>query len=309
VVRPNGAAAPGIQVVLAGRRGRDLVPIVGTQVTTAWNGRYEIRNLPPGQYLLLASGIAARPATLSQTEQAAFEINATRADDFTPTLYPGVPATEPGSTITLLEGVAADGIDIWLAPARRFSVSGRVVWPEGIGVERVTLEYGNPTDTRASVWTVSDPDGLFTVDGVAQGTVVLMATADSTTGRLMGIASTDVRAGSVEDLTLTLETPGVVEGRVTFSSEVPASARPTTIRLVPKLLNVTPLYPIPEARIDPDGRFRVIDALGEYEIAIPDLPRGFRITHVTRGGQPLAGNRIGIAAGETTSNVSVMVGR
>jgi len=309
VVRPDGAAAPGIEVVLARRRGSDLISIAGTQATTTWDGRYEMRDLPPGQYLLLASGIAAPPKSLSQTEQAAFEINATRTHDFIPTLYPGVPATEAGAMITLLEGVASDAVDLWLAPARRFSISGRVQWPDGVAVDRVTIEYGNPSDARASVWTVSDPGGLFTIEGVAPGTVMLLATADATRGRLMGIASTDVRVGSVEDLMLRLETPGEVEGRVIFSRDMPAAERPNTIRLVPKQLNVSPLYSIPEAAIDPDGRFRMTNALGEYEIVIPDLPRTFRITRVTRREDSLAANRIGVAAGEAVTGLNVMVGR
>lgn len=309
VVRPDGAAAPGIEVVLARRRGSELIAIADTQTTTAWDGRYEMHDLPPGQYLLLASGIASTPTHLSQTEQAAFEINRTRPLDFVRTLYPGVPATEAGAMIRLLEGVVTDGVDVWLAPARRFSISGRVRSPEGVAPDRITIEYGNPTDIRASVWTVSDPGGVFTVDGVAPGTVVLLATAESARGRLMGIASTDVRAGSVEDLSLRLEIPGTVEGRVTFPTELPASARPTTITLVPRLLNVSPLYSIPEAAIEADGRFRLTNALGEYEIVIPDLPRGLRITSAARGGYTLAGNRIGVTAEETTAGVSVTVGR
>jgi carboxypeptidase family protein len=309
VVRPDGAAAPGIEVVLARRRGSALIAIAGTRTTTAWDGRYEMHDLPPGEYLLLAAGIAATPTHLSQTEQAAFEINATRPTDFIRTLYPGVTATEAGSMVRLLEGVASDGVDLWLAPARRFSISGRVLAPDGVAVDRITIEYGNPADARASVWTVSDPGGVFTIDGAAPGTVVLLASADSSRGRLMGIASTDVRVGSVEDLSLRLETPGEVEGRVTFPDDLAASARPTRITLVPKLLNVSPLYSTPEATIDADGRFRLMNALGEYEIVIPDLARGWRITSIARSGYTLAGNRIGVAAGQTTAGVSVSVGR
>jgi carboxypeptidase family protein len=309
VVRPDGAAAPAIEVVLARRRGPELIAIADTRTTTAWDGRYEMHDLPPGQYLLLASGIAATPQHLSETAQAAFEINRTRPLDFIRTLYPGVPATDAGAMIRVLEGVVSDGVDLWLAPARRFSISGRVLSPDGVATDRITIEYGNPVDTRASVWTVSDPGGVFTIDGVAPGTVVLLASAESTRGRLMGIAATDVRVGGVEDLSLRLETPGAVEGRVTFPTELPASARPTKITLAPKLLNVSPLYPIPEAPIEADGRFRLTNALGDYEIVIPDLARGLRITSVARGGYTLAGNRVGVTAGETTAGVNVTVGR
>ena len=125
----------------------------------------------------------------------------------------------------------------------------------------------------------------------------------------MGIASTDVRVGGVEDLSLRLETPGEVEGRVTFPTDLPASSRSTRITLMPRLLRVSPLYSIPEATIEADGRFRLTNALGEYEIVIPDLARGLRITSVARSGNMLAGNRIGVTAGETTAGVSVTVGR
>src|SRR5262245_28866418 len=114
VIRSDGAAAPGIQVVLAQRQGRSVVALSETQTTTAWDGRYTMTGLPPGAYLVLASGVDRSRATGSlqagSPEQAAFEINLTRAEDFTPTLYPGVPAAETGETVTLLEGVTAESI-------------------------------------------------------------------------------------------------------------------------------------------------------------------------------------------------------
>jgi hypothetical protein len=308
VIRSNGAAAPGINVVLAVRRGRELVPLTGTQTTTSWDGRYTIKDVPPGTYLLLAQGVAKAPAIVSPTEQAAFEINQIRPEDFTPTLYPGVPATDAGDAITLLEGVPAEGIDIWLAPARHFSIAGRATWPDGYVVEHLTIEYGNPTDRRASVWNVSDPGGLFTIDGVAPGPVILLATAESNRGPLMGVVSTDVRVGDIEDLTLPLTVPGSVTGRVAFARDIPIASRPKTIALVPKLLNVSPLYTTPEAPIGVDGSFRVDHVLGEYELALPGLPLQLRITGVSRNGRTLAGNRLGIVAGETIDGIVVTVG-
>lgn len=308
VIRSNGAAAPGIQVVLAQRRGNDLVPLTETQTTTAWDGRYAIASLPPGSYLVLAAGVAAPPARLSSTEQAAFEINGTRADDFTRTLYPGVPVTEPGARVTVVEGIDADGIDIWLVPARRFSVSGRISWPSGASVRDITIEYGAPSDPRTSIWTVSDPGGVFTVDGVAPGSVVLMVTADSDRGPLMGLASTDVRTGNVEDLAIALVAPGSVEGRVMLAPDIPASARPVRIALVPKLLNVSRLYPAPGASLDTDGRFHLTSALGQYEVTIPGLPPGYRVA-VSHRGRALPGNRIGIGAAEIVTDLLVTISK
>ena len=311
VIRSDGAAAPGIHVALARRHGANVVTLHDTQVTTTWDGRYTITGLPPGDYLVMATGVVRTSSTgvlpTASPEQAAFEINVTRPDEFTPTLYPGVPATEPGSMVTLLEGLVTSGIDVWLAPARRFSISGRVTWPADAPVDRITIEYGHPSGRRANIWTVSDPGGLFTIDSVAPGTIVLMAWADSSRGRLMAIASTDVRADSVEDVTLTLEPPARVEGRVVFPSDLPASAQPKTIALVPKLLNVSPLYPIPNAPIASDGTFSVSNLLGQYEFALTQLGEGFHVASVSREGELFVGNRIGIAAGEIVERVVVTV--
>jgi len=313
VIRSNGAAAPGIHVVLAQRSGRNLVVIDETQTTTEWDGRYSITGLPPGSYFVLASGVDRSRAKglleAGSPEQAAFEINLTRPEEFTRTLYPGVPATEPGAPVTLMEGVVTEGIDIWLTPARRFSISGRVTWPPDAKVGDITIEYGNPAERRASIWTFSDPGGVFSIDSVAPGTVVLLATANSDRGPLMGVVSTDVRAANVEDLPLVLAVPGTARGTVIFPADLPASARPKTIALVPALLHVSPLYAAPEAMLSADGSFTLTNALGEYEVALSGLPSGYRIVSISRDAAALPRNRIGIASGETVTGITIRVGR
>jgi hypothetical protein len=215
--------------------------------------------------------------------------------------------TDLGATVTLIEGLATTGVDLWLVPARRFSISGRVTWPDDAIIENITIEYGNPHDRRANIWTVSDPGGLFTIDAVAPDTVVLMASAESNRGRLMGIASTHVRADDVEDITVALALPARVEGRVVFPSDLPASLRPTTITLVPRLLNVSPLYPIPATPIAADGTFSLSNVLGQYEFELPGLRDGFRIGSVSRADAVLGGNQIGVAAGEVVDRILVTV--
>jgi hypothetical protein len=182
-----------------------------------------------------------------------------------------------------------------------------VTWPEEATVEDITIEYGNPADRRANIWTVSDPGGLFTIDSVAPGTVVLMVSADSNRGRLMGIASTDVRADDVEDITVTLVSPASIEGRVVFPSDLAPSIRPRTITLVPRLLNVSPLYAVPETTIANDGTFTLRYALGQYEFSLPGLTEGYRIGSVSREDEVFPGNRIGVGAGEVVDRVVVTV--
>jgi hypothetical protein len=100
--------------------------------------------------------------------------------------------------------------------------------------------------------------------------------------------------------------PGSVEGRVSFSEDVPAASRPETIALVPRLLHVSRLYPSPEAPLASDGTFHLTGALGEYGISLPCLPSGFR---VSLAGLPLRENRIGVGAGEAVTGLTVTVSK
>ena len=53
---------------------------------------------------------------------------------FEPMLYPGVTSLAAAETVTVFEGIPVDGIDTWLMPGERHSISGRIVWPEGLSM-------------------------------------------------------------------------------------------------------------------------------------------------------------------------------
>jgi hypothetical protein len=224
------------------------------------------------------------------------------------TLYPGVPDTEPGELVTLFEGVRAEGIDIWLTPAQRFSVSGRVFWPVGVAPGAISIDFGDPAGTRSGVWYLSDPGGLFTLMGIPPGPLTVLARAESDQGPLLGLATTIVAVDSVEDVRVVVDRPGTVSGRVVYEGGGGARGnRATSIVLVQKLLKVSALYPVPEAPLGQDGRFEIREALGEYEIELRGLPSGLTITRILRGGVALRANRIAVAGGETVDDLEVVV--
>ena len=134
--------------------------------------------------------------------------------------YPGVSDSEPGSPVTLLEGVNAEGIDIWLTPSQRFSVSGRVFWPIGVTVNGITIDYGDPGGTSSGLWLLSDPGGLFTLSGIAPGALTMLVRAETDQGMMLGLATTEVTVDSVEDVRIVVDHPGLVAGRIT-GSDVP----------------------------------------------------------------------------------------
>ncbi len=309
VAEPDGIPAPDVQVFAAVRRDTGHVLLAETRTTTEWNGRYRITGLPPGEYLVVVlPGASADPARVrANAERRAPESSSATRPFFDATLYPGVTSHESARTVTVFEGIAVDGIDVWLTPAQRFSISGRLIRPDDTNVENVAIEYANLTAQRSGLWTVPDPGDLFTIAGVPQGTVVLLARADSDRGPLAGVVSTNVSMDDVEDLEIRLVTPGTIEGRVVYEADVPRPA--TRIALRQRLLSVSPLYPVPESTVSADGRFRIANALGLYEFEIPSLPTGLRITRLTVNGRDIPTARIQITGSETVTAVEVFVGR
>jgi len=139
IAEPDGIPAPEVHVLAAVRRGDSYVTLPETRTTTAWDGRYDITGLPPGEYLVVVMPLPSldQGRVLASAERRAPEAPASARPSFGATLYPGVPDTERGDSVTVFEGIAAEGIDVWLTPAQRYSVSGRVFWPDGLAAEKV----------------------------------------------------------------------------------------------------------------------------------------------------------------------------
>ena len=299
IIHADGTAAEGARVAVYAVREGAPAAIVGT-TTSAHDGRYEVTGLPAGAFTVGVTpqkaggfgGDSSRPRTVPVE-----------------TFYPGVADRDRAQAITVFDGIAAEGIDVWLAPApQRFTLSGRIFWPEGVDVENLVIEYGGPNAIRKGLWYVTDPGGLFTVEGIAEGTYVLLARGETKNGPLIGLASTDVAIGSVEDIRLTLRTPGAIEGRLVI--EGAAKTELTGLRVAPvhALLTLSPVYPVEDGIVAEDGRFRLPHLAGEYTLEVRGLPPGWRVRRVVRGGQPAANNRVTVGPGEQVTAVEIVVG-
>jgi hypothetical protein len=313
VIRPDGSAAANVQVQLAlpgSGRGRQI--LFEARATSQVDGRYEIRDLPPGEYLVGALNVpmlTRQSVDAAQTTQEERNRAVAAARTANWSWYPGVPDAEPGDAVTLLEGVNAEGIDIWLTPPQRFSVSGVVFWPVGVAPLGITIDYGDPEGKRSGIWIVSDPGGSFALSGLAPGALTLLARAESDQGPLIGIATTEVTADAFEDVRILVDRPSLVAGRIAYEGNVAPSSRATSIVAEQKLLRVSPLYPVPESAIDSNGRFELAGAIGECEFKLDGLAPGLTIKRVTRNGKPLAMNRLGVATGETIRDIEIVVGQ
>lgn len=286
ISHPDGTPAPDAPVFAAvsDREGQRRIV---AEAVSGWDGRYELANVPAGEYIV---GARTNP----------------RSDI---TLYPGVADMPPRRTVTVFEGVAAEGIDIWLQPApQRYAVSGRIFWPDGVAIDNLVIEYGGPASVRSGIWYVADPGGLFTIEGASAGTMVLLARADTIAGPLIGMASTEVSVAPVEEVRLTIEKPGSVEGRLVFARPLPAGARASRVALVHTLLRVSPLYPAEDAAVDQENRFRIRSARGAYTFRVEGLPLGWRVLRVQRNGRDVTSGHVIVGPGEMVGGIELVVG-
>jgi hypothetical protein len=311
IAEPDGIPAPDVQVFAAVRRGSGHAILQETRASAEWDGRYRISGLPPGDYLVVVlPGVPSDPNRIrANAERRAPESSSATRPFFEPTFYPGVTSIAMAETVTVFEGVPTDGIDVWLTPGERHSISGRVLRPEGVTAENIVIEYANLTAQRSGLWTVPEPGDLFRITGVPRGTVVLLARADSDRGPLAGVVTTVVNVDEVDDLELRLDTPGAIHGRIVFETGVAPTDRVTQVTLRQQLLPVSPLYPAPAGAVSSDGRFHIQHALGEYEFEIASLAAGQRILRVTQHGREIPNGRVHVAPGETITDLEVLVGR
>jgi hypothetical protein len=96
-----------------------------------------------------------------------------------------------------------------------------------------------------------------------------------------------------------------VNGRVVFES-TPSDA-PGPVRLVHRLLDVSPLYPSETSAMAPDGRFAIPRALGTYAVAVDNLPPGWTVVSLSRDGRRFSSGEITVGPGETVGGLEVMV--
>ena len=272
VLRPDGLPQPDAEVVAA-TRGRDgRLRLTSWRARTAFDGQYTISGVPAGRYLVLVRVVGADSAGDGRPEA---------------TLFPGVPVTDPGTAVDVFDGVPVAGVDIWLQPSpRRFQVSGRVVDSKGRPLENVAIEFGHARTRADNVWTLTDPGGLFTLDRVAPGSIVLRARGDSPDGPLVGVAAVVLAVESTQDLRIEMREPGRVRGRIV----APGGVLPPGLRvsLVPTLLRPSALYPAEEAPVDATGAFEARGTIGEHELRVLGLPAGWelRTLHPRSGANP-----------------------
>ena len=298
IIQSDGLAAENARIAVYAVRDGAAAAIIGT-ATSSYDGRYEVTRLPPGEVM-----IGVTPQRLR-----GFGGDVRRVPRPAETLYPGVTDRSKAHSIMVYEGVPAEGIDIWLEPApQRYSIAGQIFWPAGIDVDHLVIEYGGAAAPRHGIWYVTDPLGQFTIDDVAEGDYVLLARAETKGGPLLGIASTDVASGSVEDVRIMLRQPGSIEGRIVGDRGVDVPFDGLQVTPTQTLLTLSPLYPAEPVSVDGSGRFQIPNAIGEYTLGVTGLPAGWHVRRLVRDALPLVRDRVVVSPGERVTALDIVVG-
>ncbi len=202
--------------------GREMLE--GVQSTTTDDrGEYRLFWLNPGEYVISArqsGGGIGGAVVMGSIGLTVSTPNAPPAAEELATFYPGVSAETLAAPILVNAGEERVGIDLRLAPAAAFRVSGRVVSPFATSGS-VFVSFGSalpaapgaPVVTRSS--RVSDPEGNFTIRNLTPGTYRLQARAEAVGGRrLSAHATVEVTNRDVDNVILTLAPGTDVSGSV-----------------------------------------------------------------------------------------------
>jgi hypothetical protein len=309
------------------------VPGILPRATTDDRGVYRIYGLPPGDYVVSATGGGAGVAHVVTQEELDDANRLTRSPgtaasrstgaarpqpEFArvPTFHPAVAAPSQAQTITLRAGEERTGVDIVSQLARVSRISGVVLGENGkperaalIGIVNLTTGslYLSPGGVRA------DAEGRFATTPMPAGRYQFFGrirASDASGGSARDSwLSTDVELGEQDmpGVVLQFQSGAVVAGRVTLDG---ANARSfvrdrVRVALTPVESIANDAMPPAPVSIDADGTFALASvAPGRYRLALTGLG-AWAAESASHGGRNWLDEPIEIKAGETAGDVVV----
>ena len=309
---------------------RKLVrPYAGSsQVVTDDRGVYRAYGLPPGEYIVGASGGGAffgilRLTTAAEMDTAMREIaaGAVRPQTAAPaspiavpqlqrarSYHPGVIEVASAQTVTVGVGEDRGGIDVISRLARAARASGMALSPTGQPVQNMSVGIANLSagSLFGSMGIVrADANGRFSVSGLAPGRWLLFGRAAEpntpSDGQFPWWTSTEFVIGEqdVTDLVLSFAEGSTITGRVTFKGNG-APPDPTRLRVtIASLPAVAETGPFPvSATPAADGTFvlRAVPA-GKYRLSMA-AAAGWVLQTATSGTTEVLDTPLEVAAGQ-----------
>lgn len=236
VVDEFGDPAPDVQVMplrnqytVNGRR-----PVVsGRSALTNDVGEFRLYGLPPGQYVISASG---RPVFFGQA-------NPDDRSGYATTYFPGSANPAEAQALTVTAGQQLSDVSLTLVPTRTASVSGLVMDKEGRPVRQGMVNAMPRGNGMVGVTAGAPlrPDGAFTLSGLSPGQYVLRAqlgTAGPGTPPDVSVAFVNVNGVDVTGVQLAPPRLVTARGQIVVDPASVQAFRPQTMRFAAYPVNL-----------------------------------------------------------------------
>jgi hypothetical protein len=285
---PDGKPAIGVRVALAPADSSDVPTLLNISATDE-SGRFNLSEIPPGQYYVLA-GLADSP-----------------------TYYPGAERAK-AALVAVRAGAKTENITFSLSKGVSFKVSGRVIdYIAGRALPKVSLWRAFYTD-RFDV--AADAQGTFEFSNVRPGNYVLsigLPSRGGVTTRSIVIGDQDVA-----NIELRILPQIEVSGRIVVRPTAPLPEGFVVQGDLPSTFsgteeerfadNVQRSGGIRTIVPNADGSFKLVLAAGEHQIAVKRLPAEYEVESIRRGSQDLLRETLKV---DTTplSNLEIVIAR
>jgi hypothetical protein len=290
IVDANGDPVEGIdvrlmQVQFAANR-RRLLPVVGVgRRLTNDHGRYRLYGIPPGEYMVMASLAADRPAA---------QTSAVLPPGYAPTYAPGTPSASDAALVTVGLADQVDDVDVTLARVATARVSGTVVDSLGKPLAASILmnrsQRSGALSVEPSSTARSTGDGRFEIRDVPAGEWVLQVFTghDVNQGQEGEFVSRFVTVNGIDVTDVRLQTSigSRVAGRIVFEGTGTADPTGVTITTMPSDFDRALLAgPAGRGTGQPDGTFVLNGLNGPRRLRLLGAPPSWSLKAIRANGR------------------------
>jgi hypothetical protein len=304
-----GEPAAGVRVQILRsmftRGGRRPMP-AGREDQTDDLGAFRIYGLAPGEYYVSAT-FNNMMAMMTDARLAAGDSD----QGFAPTYYPGTPGMGEAQRVSVAVGQQVDGISFALMPTRLSRISGRVIgWTaaRGPGFVMAMPEEGMGTGPMLPPGQVQ-PEGDFEMRGIPPGRYVLRVQprGPREADELVGLTAVSVTGTDLANVTIAIQPPGTMSGRIEFEGGTPATVRASQARVMvePTDLRGFQIMSGPPEVAD-DFTFRVRGAMGAVLLRVAGPP-GWHLKSTTIGGEDVTDIAMPLTPGAKLEDVRVLL--